>query len=141
MPGVCLGFSRRAAALRTSIGVLAAAIVLVVGLGVALSGRLMFFSSHDLELLWVVLGFALALGLVLAITVPGSMTRDLEEMASAARRVGRGERGIRADVDRNNEMRSGGGGVRRNAGATREGRRAEGSRRADKAKSAGGNRS
>ena len=97
-------FSRRAAALRTSIGVLAAAIVLVVGLGVALSGRLMFFSSHDLELLWVVLGFALALGLVLAITVPGSMTRDLEEMASAARRVGSGEWGIRADVDRNDEI-------------------------------------
>ena len=97
-------WSRRSGALRRSIGVLAGAIVLVVAIGVALSGRLMFLSTHDLELLWVVLGFALALGLVLAVTVPGLMTRDLEEMASAARRVGRGERGIRAGVDRNDEI-------------------------------------
>jgi two-component system sensor histidine kinase BaeS len=97
-------WSRRSGALRRSIGGLAAAVVLVVAIGVALSGRLMFLSSHDLELLWVVLGFALALGLVLAVTVPGSMTRDLEDVASTARRVGRGERGIRAGVDRNDEI-------------------------------------
>ncbi len=97
-------WSRRSGALRRSIGVLAGAIVLVVAIGVGLSGRLMFLSPHDLELLWIVLGFALALGLVLAVTVPGSMTRDLEEMASTARRVGRGERGVRAEVDRNDEI-------------------------------------
>jgi two-component system sensor histidine kinase BaeS len=97
-------WSKQSGALRRSIGVLAGAIVFVVAIGVALSGRLMFFSSHDLELLWVVLGFALALGLVLAVTVPGSMTRDLEEMATTARRVGAGERGIRASVDRNDEI-------------------------------------
>ena len=97
-------WSRRSGALRRSIGGLAAAVVLVVAIGVALSGRLMFLSSHDLELLWVVLGFALALGLVLAVTVPGSMTRDLEDVASTARRVGRGERGVRAGVNRNDEI-------------------------------------
>lgn len=97
-------WSRRATALRRSVGVLSGAIVLVMAIGIALSGRLMFLSSHDLELLWIVLGFALAMGLVLAVTVPGSMTRDLEEVASAARRVGRGERGIRAGVDRNDEI-------------------------------------
>ena len=99
-------WSRRAAALRRSMGVLSAAIVMVMALGIAVSGRLMFLSPHDLELLWIVLGFALAMGLVLAVTVPGSMTRDLEEMASTARRVGRGERGIRADVVRNDEIGS-----------------------------------
>ncbi|NIS33561.1 MAG: HAMP domain-containing protein, partial [Actinobacteria bacterium] len=97
-------WSRRATALRRSVGVLSGAIVLVVAIGIGLSGRLMFLSSHDLELLWVVLGFALALGLVLAVTVPGSMTRDLEEVASTARRVGTGERGIRAGVIRNDEI-------------------------------------
>lgn len=97
-------WARRSGALRRSIGVLAGAIVAVVAIGVGLSGRFMFLSPHDLELLWIVLGFALALGLILAVTVPGSMTRDLEEMASTARRVGRGERGIRAGVDRNDEI-------------------------------------
>lgn len=97
-------WSRRITALRRSIGVLSGAIVLVVALGIALSGRLMFFSSHDLELLWVVLGFALAMGLVLAVTVPGSITQDLEEVASTAKRVGAGERGIRARIDRNDEI-------------------------------------
>lgn len=99
-------WSRRSVALRRSLAVVAASIVLVVALGIALSGRLMFLSSHDLELLWVVLGFALALGLALAVTIPQSITRDLEEMADAARRVGRGERGIRAGVDRNDEIGS-----------------------------------
>ena len=97
-------WARRAGSLRRSIGVLAAAIVLVVAIGVALSARMMFLSEHDLELLRVVLGFALALGLVLAITVPGSITRDLEDMASVARRVGHGERGLRSGVERRDEI-------------------------------------
>lgn len=99
-------WSRRSATLRRSLGVVAASIVMVVALGIALSGRLMFLSSHDLELLWVVLGFALALGLALAVTIPRSITRDLEEMADTARRVGHGERGLRARVDRNDEIGS-----------------------------------
>lgn len=97
-------WSRRALALRHSIGLLSGAIVLVVALGIALAARLMFLSSHDLELLWVVLGFALVLGLVLAVTVPGAMTRDLEEMARTARRVGEGERGVRPSVSRRDEI-------------------------------------
>ena len=97
-------WSRRFIALRRSIGVLAGAIVLVVALGIALSARMMFLSSHDLELLWVVLGFALMMGLVLAVTVPRSMTRDLEDMAATARRVGEGERGIRSAVERRDEI-------------------------------------
>jgi len=97
-------WSRRSGALRRSIGLMAGAIVFVVALGIALSARLMFLSSHDLELLWVVLGFALMLGLVLAVMVPRSITRDLEDMAAIARRVGEGERGIRSTVERGDEI-------------------------------------
>ena len=97
-------WARRSGAMRRSIGLLAAAIVLVMALGIALSARMMFLSSHDLDLLWIVLGFALMLGLVLAVMVPRSMTRDLEDMATTARRVGDGERGIRSAVSRNDEI-------------------------------------
>jgi two-component system sensor histidine kinase BaeS len=96
--------SRRATALRRSIGLLVGAVVLVVAAGVALAGRLMFFSSHDLELLWLVVGFALVLGLVLAATVPASMTADLEDIATTARRVGQGGRGVRTGVGRTDEI-------------------------------------
>jgi signal transduction histidine kinase len=64
----------------------------------------MFISTHDLHLLWIVLGFALVLALVFAAAVAHSLTDDLGGIAEAATRIGRGDLEARTGVDRPDEL-------------------------------------
>jgi signal transduction histidine kinase len=64
----------------------------------------MFFSSHDLQLLLVVLGFGLVASFGFAVAVAGPMTSDLRRMAGTAGEVAAGEFGVATEVSRSDEV-------------------------------------
>jgi two-component system sensor histidine kinase BaeS len=86
--------------------------VLIVGLAglviaavtVGFAAQQMFLSSHDLNLLFVVLVFAVATTVAFAVSVSGDLTRDLEATAAAARRIQAGDLGARTGVVRADEV-------------------------------------
>jgi len=94
----------RISRLSRTIVALAAGALLAVGAAVTAASGLMFLSSHDLQLLWIVLGFALVLALVFAASVADPLTGDLRNIAAAARRVGSGDLTARTGVERPDEV-------------------------------------
>jgi signal transduction histidine kinase len=96
--------SRRLRSLRTGVVLLAGASVGIVVAAAAATAKLMFITVHDLQLLFVVLTFGLALGLILAVSVVRPLTEDLRRMEQAARRVGRGDLGTSTGVNRPDEL-------------------------------------
>ncbi|HSM01001.1 MAG TPA: HAMP domain-containing sensor histidine kinase [Acidimicrobiia bacterium] len=97
-------WSRRIGHLGRAVLALAVASVLAVGAAVTAASGMMFIEAHDLQLLWIVLGFALILGIVFAATVSGPLTADLERIADTARRVGMGHLDARTEVRRRDEV-------------------------------------
>jgi signal transduction histidine kinase len=81
---------------------LAGLVIAAVTVGVA--AQQMFLSSHDLNLLLVVLVFAVATTVAFAVSVSGDLTRDLEATAGAARRIQSGDLGARTGVIRADEV-------------------------------------
>ncbi len=94
----------RLRSLRSSVLVMAVASVFAVAVAVGVAARLMFLESHDLQLLTVVLGFGVGLGVVLATTLAGQLTRDLSEIRATAVRVADGDLQARTGVRRADEL-------------------------------------
>lgn len=90
--------------LRTSVLVMAVASIFAVALAVGVAARLMFLESHDLQLLTVVLGFGVGLGVVLATTLAGQLTQDLDRIGRVADRVAEGDLSARTGVERPDEL-------------------------------------
>ncbi len=96
--------TRRFRSLRTSILIMAVASVAAVAVATGMAARLMFLESHDLQLLTVVLGFGVGLGVVLATTLAGQLTRGLGEIGRTASRVADGDLAARTGVARLDEL-------------------------------------
>ena len=97
-------WAARVGTLRKTLLALAVASVLLVGAAVAAASSLMFLSSHDLNLLLVVLGFGTGLGLVFGWTVSHPMVRDLGLIRLTADSVARGDLDARTGVVRPDEV-------------------------------------
>lgn len=98
---------RRAAkftSLQRTVVVVALAAAGVIGVATAGAAMIMFFSQHDLNLLLVVLGFGIALGLVLAVTIAGPLNEDLRSIAQVAEKVAAGDLAARTGVTRPDEV-------------------------------------
>ncbi len=88
---------------RTFVAVAVAAVVLVTG-ALAVAAWAMFLSSHDFDLLLVVIGFGLALGVVFAAGVARPLSADLGRIRAASERVAAGDLAARTGVDRPDEV-------------------------------------
>jgi signal transduction histidine kinase len=97
-------WSQRAASIRyTIIGVGMTSFLIVAGTAVA-AAREMFFSSHDLQLLLVVLGFGLVASFGFAVAVSRPITSDLDRIATTAAKVAHGDFTATTDVARADEV-------------------------------------
>lgn len=112
---------------------LAFASVASVGVAAAVSAQLMFLTVHDLNVLFVVLGFGTGLGVVLAVTLAGPLARDLSRIEATAVRVAHGDLDARTGIERPDEVGAAAaaldGMVERLAAAEVERSRNEGARR------------
>jgi signal transduction histidine kinase len=97
-------WTRRVSRLGRAVLALAVASVFGVGAAVTAASGLMFIEAHDLHLLWIVLGFALLLGVAFAAAVAQPLIGDLERIAETARKVGHGELEARTGVSRPDEV-------------------------------------
>lgn len=97
-------WSQRARSLRsTIIGVGMASFLIVAGTAIA-AAQEMFFSTHDLQLLLVVLGFGLVASFGFAFAVARPLTADLDRVTSSAQRVAEGDFNAYSEVDRADEV-------------------------------------
>lgn len=95
---------RRSHSIRRSVLIVGLAGLVIAAVTVGIAAQQMFLSSHDLNLLLVVLVFAIATTVAFAISVSGDLTRDLEATAGAARRIRAGDLGARTGVVRADEV-------------------------------------
>jgi len=95
---------RRSHSIRRSVLIVGLAGLVIAAVTVGIAAQQMFLSSHDLNLLLVVLVFAVATTVAFAVSVSGDLTRDLEATAAAARRVQAGDLGARTGVVRADEV-------------------------------------
>ncbi|MGB5433492.1 MAG: HAMP domain-containing sensor histidine kinase [Acidimicrobiia bacterium] len=95
---------RRSHSIRRSVLIVGLAGLVIAAVTVGIAAQQMFLSSHDLNLLLVVLVFAVATTVAFAVSVSGDLTRDLEATAAAARRVQAGDLGARTGVIRADEV-------------------------------------
>ena len=95
---------RRSHSIRRSVLIVGLAGLAIAAVTVGIAAQQMFLSSHDLNLLLVVLVFAVATTVAFAVSVSGDLTRDLEATAAAARRVQAGDLGARTGVVRADEV-------------------------------------
>jgi len=95
---------RRSRSIRRSVLIVGLAGLVIAAVTVGIAAQQMFLSSHDLNLLLVVLVFAVATTVAFAVSVSGDLTRDLEATAAAAQRVQAGDLGARTGVVRADEV-------------------------------------
>ena len=97
-------WSQRARSIRFSIiAVGMTSFLIVAGTAIA-AAQEMFFSSHDLQLLLVVLGFGLVASFGFAFAVSRPITSDLRRIAASAQRVAGGDFAAPTEVDRSDEV-------------------------------------
>lgn len=96
--------TRRSRTLRVSVVIMAVASVAAVAVAVGVAARLMFLEPHDLQLLTVVLGFGVGLGVVLATTLAGQLTQGLGDIGRTAQEVAGGDLAARTGVHRADEL-------------------------------------
>ncbi len=97
-------WSTRARSVRFSIVAVGMTAFLIVAGTAVVAAQEMFFSSHDLQLLLVVLGFGLVASFGFAYAVSRPITSDLRQIADAAQRVASGDFGATTDVNRSDEV-------------------------------------
>lgn len=97
-------WSSRARSIRfTIVAVGMTSFLIVAGTAIA-AAQEMFFSSHDLQLLLVVLGFGLVASFGFAFAVSRPITSDLRQIASTAQRVAGGDFETATNVQRADEV-------------------------------------
>ncbi len=99
-------WARRATSLRGTLIALIATALLIVIVGAVVSAQRMFLSTHDAQLLIVVLGLGLVAGLSFAVSVAKPWTEDLRSVAETASRIAGGDLTARTGVDRADEVGS-----------------------------------
>jgi len=97
-------WARRASTLRGTLVALIATALLIVIIGAGGAAQRMFLSTHDAELLIVVLGLGLIAGLSFAVSVAKPWTDDLQKLASTAARIADGDLTARTQVHRADEV-------------------------------------
>lgn len=95
---------RRSHSIRRSVLIVGLAGLAIAAVTVGIAAQQMFLSSHDLNLLLVVLVFAVATTVAFAVSVSGDLTKDLEATAAAARRIQSGDLSARTGVTRADEV-------------------------------------
>lgn len=96
--------ARRARTMARSVVAIAFAAIGLVALAIVVAARQMFLSTHDLQLILIVLGYGLALAVVMTLLVTARMTADLRRLAEVAVQIGAGERSMQVGIDRNDEI-------------------------------------
>ncbi len=99
-------WSLRARSIRFSIVAVGMMSFLIVAGAAVLAAQEMFLSSHDLQLLLVVLGFGFVASFGFAYAVSRPITSDLRQIATAAQRVASGDFGATTAVRRSDEVGS-----------------------------------
>jgi signal transduction histidine kinase len=99
-------WSRRAGSIRFSIVAIGMISFLIVAGTAVLAAQEMFLSSHDLQLLLVVLGFGFVASFGFAFAVSRPMTADLRQIAAAAQQVASGDFEATTAVARSDEVGS-----------------------------------
>ena len=99
-------WSERARSIRFSIVAVGMTSFLIVAGTAVVAAQEMFFSSHDLQLLLVVLGFGLVASFGFAYAVSRPITSDLRQIAAAAQQVAAGDFAATTDVRRADEVGS-----------------------------------
>jgi signal transduction histidine kinase len=97
-------WSSQARSLRFSIVAVGMTSFLIVAGTAAVAAQEMFFSSHDLQLLLVVLGFGLVASFGFAYAVSRPITSDLRQIADAAEKVAAGDLSASTAVARSDEV-------------------------------------
>ena len=95
---------RRSHSIRRSVLIVGLAGLVIAAVTVGIAAQQMFLSTHDLNLLLVVLVFAVATTVAFAVSVSSDLTRDLEATAAAARRIQSGDLSARTGVARADEV-------------------------------------
>ena len=99
-------WARRATSLRATLIALMVTALLIVIVGTAIAAQRMFLSTHDAQLLIVVLGLGLVAGLSFAVSVAKPWTEDLRSVAETASRIAGGDFTARTGVNRADEVGS-----------------------------------
>lgn len=99
-------WSRRVRSIRFSMVAIGMTSFLIVAGTAVLAAREMFLSSHDLQLLLVVIGFGFVASFGFAYSVSRPMTSDLRQIASAAQEVASGNFEATTSVARSDEVGS-----------------------------------
>ncbi|MEA2000341.1 MAG: HAMP domain-containing sensor histidine kinase [Actinomycetota bacterium] len=99
-------WSERAGSIRSTIVAVGMTSFLIVAGTAIAAAREMFFSTHDLQLLLVVLGFGLIASFGFAFAVSRPITSDLRRMADVAQRVAVNDFTATTDVSRADEVGS-----------------------------------
>ncbi len=99
-------WSVRARSIRFSIVAVGMTSFTIVAGTAVVAAREMFFSSHDLQLLLVVLGFGLVASFGFAYAVSRPITSDLRQISTAAQQVASGDFSASTDVHRKDEVGS-----------------------------------
>jgi two-component system sensor histidine kinase BaeS len=97
-------WARRATTLRGTLVALLATALFIVIAGAAVAAQRMFLSSHDAQLLIVVLGLGLIAGLSFAVSVAKPWTEDLRSVSETAARIADGDLTARTGVKRADEV-------------------------------------
>jgi signal transduction histidine kinase len=99
-------WSLRAKSIRFSLVAIGMTSFLIVAGTAGMAARAMFLSSHDLELLLVVLGFGFVASFGFAYAVSHPLTSDLRQISSAAQQVAAGDFETTTAVARSDEVGS-----------------------------------
>jgi signal transduction histidine kinase len=99
-------WSRRTTSLRATLVALIVTALLIVIAGAVVTSQRMFLSTHDAQLLVVVLGLGLVAGLTFAIAVARPWTDDLRRVAETASLIAGGDFSARTGVERADEVGS-----------------------------------
>lgn len=95
---------RRSTSIRRSVMIVGLAGLAIAAVAIVIAAQQMFLSQHDLNLLMVVLVFAVATVVAFSVSVSGDLARDLESTAAAAQHLQAGDLGARTGVDRSDEV-------------------------------------
>ncbi len=99
-----LGWRLRRGGLRLKIALSMAVGIVVALANVAVTAYLMFFNSHDLALLSLLLLFALLLSLSFGFYVSGTLTSSIRVLSAGAARLAEGDLTVRVDVPEGDEL-------------------------------------
>lgn len=95
--------ARRSRSLKVTVVIVGATSMLILMLALVVAGSQMFISAHDLNLLWVLMGFGIAASLAFGLTISGPLTEDLVRIGTTSAAIAEGDLRARTGVHRLDE--------------------------------------